>query len=1133
MKSSFSAEEVTCIQHVLNSVSHGNAIIAEVLRLKDNIPSVFRLETKEDLSKYGDIIFDFSYFKNTDILEKKISNNATLQELDDEFKENYLSIVTRFYSAFESIFQYITDLNSLLSQLNEGAYIQQSLDTTLQDNDGKQLLCESIYLYGCMLFICEAYIPGHIRERLLVTYHRAAVSHHQTNLDSVCKLLRDTGYRNVASVKRPPNYPEELFKRIPIDDMFIKTVIGRLISEDIYNQLSIYPLPDHRSVALATQAAMLVVCLFFSCNTLTSESIKMREIVDKYFPDNWIVSVYMGITLNLIEVWEPFKAAKLALGNNINSKNIKDISVKHVEQVKKLQQQTNKLLNGNFLKEDKITENINKILCLIRECNVTLRWLMIHTTNTVFYDGSKKCRQVKDQIIADSKFQFMDLFNLLINASLLELSIKDTLRKSLNNKEIKWEEQQKEASQRIIELSEVFSGAKPLPRVAVNESLCNWFKAKSKQIDSLKYDDLTVATKKIIRLIQALEDVQEFHQLDDIMQVKQWLAEARENLKDMVRGGGVTEDSFVALQVCTDLSYGWFAARPFIDLGRAALRQDPAVVSHMRAIFLKLASALEIPLLRINQAESSDLLSVSQYYSNELVNYVKEVLQIIPETVFSLLEKIIEVQTAIIKELPTRLDKDKLKDFAQLDQRMEVAKLTHSVSIFTRGILKMRSTLVGVICIDPKQLLEDGIRSEVSKLVEKRLSNALCNNNSEESLANRLTQLGLYMDGYRRSFEYIQDYINIHGLKIWQEEVSKIINKSKEEECANILRIKSTSVINNVNSRSMFTSLLQDIYALADPKSTVYIEHNNAWYDYKNHQETLRISSFAMIQRSITATGLQAFAHLCGCVVSNNLLHLSKLLHGASSSSQFSLPPLQKTVPNPAKFYSQMSSKVSKNWPQMLERILEIGSVQLLIKHVNYQLNTTCRFDSIHIEASLRAANEAILNDMKKSTMPSRFYLDLLPEINKMMQFAGISDPYNTVYMKTVNNNNIAQMMFLFVIAELPKLEYFQNTGSLMARRSTSHIDGAPFLIGVITLLHQYHEYTLIQFTLLLCQYIMSYIEVGLSSKTAELPVEAQVALKFLENLCRITKIPQTFIETIIPLNILTQQQFMCSKTLM
>lgn len=557
---------------------------------------------------------------------------------------------------------------------------------------------------------------------------------------------------------------------MPVDDTFLKVVIGRLISEDIYNQLNIYPLPDHRSIALATQAAMLVVCLFFSPNVLNSESAKMREIVDKYFPDNWIVSIYMGITINLIDLWEPYKAAKLALSNTINVKNIKEISQKHVDQVNKLYQQTNKLLKGNFLKEEKINENINKVLGLIKECNVTIRWLMIHTTNTVLSDNTKKCRQIKDQIIADSKFQSMDLFNLLINVSLLELSIKDILKKSLDNKEMKWKEQQGEASQRIIELSEVFSGEKPLPRVAKNENLSNWFNAINRQINSLTYDDISLSTKKIIQLIQALEDVQEFHQLDDIMQVKQWLTESRYNLREMVRGGGVTEDSLVALQVCTDLSYGWYAARPFIDHGREALRKDPTVVSHMRAIFLKLASALEIPLLRINQAGSPDLLSVSQYYSNELVNYVKDVLHIIPETVFSLLENIIELQTSVIAELPTRLDKDKLKDFSQLDKRMEVAKLTHSVSIFTKGILKMRSTLVGVICIDPKQLLEDGIRCEVSRLVERRLTNAL-GNNTEEPLSKRLSQLAHHMDGYRRSFEYIQDYINIHGLKIWQEEV--------------------------------------------------------------------------------------------------------------------------------------------------------------------------------------------------------------------------------------------------------------------------------------------------------------------------------------------------------------------------
>ena len=46
------------------------------------------------------------------------------------------------------------------------------------------------------------------------------------------------------------------------------------------------------------------------------------------------------------------------------------------------------------------------------------------------------------------------------------------------------------------------------------------------------------------------------------------------------------------------------------------------------------------------------------------------------------------------------------------------------------------------------------------------------------------------MDGFRRSFEYIQDYIEIYGLKIWQEETSRIINFCVEQECNVFIRNK-------------------------------------------------------------------------------------------------------------------------------------------------------------------------------------------------------------------------------------------------------------------------------------------------------------------------------------------------------
>ena len=82
---------------------------------------------------------------------------------------------------------------------------------------------------------------------------------------------------------------------------------------------------------------------------------------------------------------------------------------------------------------------------------------------------------------------------------------------------------------------------------------------------------------------------------------------------------------------------------------------------------------MERPVLRISQARSKDLVSVSQYFSSELVSYVRRVLQIIPETMFRLLDQIIKLQTERIKEVPTRLDKDKIKDFAQLNERFEVS----------------------------------------------------------------------------------------------------------------------------------------------------------------------------------------------------------------------------------------------------------------------------------------------------------------------------------------------------------------------------------------------------------------------------------------------------------------------------
>ena len=71
----FLADGNTCGQTLLKLVSRGNAIIAELLRLSDFIPPIFRLESRDEQEKFKYILPDFSYFEGPEYYETKIDSN--------------------------------------------------------------------------------------------------------------------------------------------------------------------------------------------------------------------------------------------------------------------------------------------------------------------------------------------------------------------------------------------------------------------------------------------------------------------------------------------------------------------------------------------------------------------------------------------------------------------------------------------------------------------------------------------------------------------------------------------------------------------------------------------------------------------------------------------------------------------------------------------------------------------------------------------------------------------------------------------------------------------------------------------------------------------------------------------------
>lgn len=123
----------------------------------------------------------------------------------------------------------------------------------------------------------------------------------------------------------------------------------------------------------------------------------------------------------------------------------------------------------------------------------------------------------------------------------------------------------------------------------------------------------------------------------------------------MLRIVNVRESYLVNLGSIADLSYGWQIMDTYIPLMQERIKRDPSSTIKLRSTFIKLASIMHLPLVRIGQSNSPDLYSVSEYYSGELVAYVRRVMEIIPKSMFVTLNEIIDLQTNKLREMPTKL----------------------------------------------------------------------------------------------------------------------------------------------------------------------------------------------------------------------------------------------------------------------------------------------------------------------------------------------------------------------------------------------------------------------------------------------------------------------------------------------
>ena len=175
--------------------------------------------------------------------------------------------------------------------------------------------------------------------------------------------------------------------------------------------------------------------------------------------------------------------------------------------------------------EDFVLDKVTQLIQVLREANVTIRWLILHR-NTSF-------KKAADIIL--SLFNKEDILTLLLYTSQFEFYLKKMFEELLESKGQRWDDDRVACVERMQELADFFSGRIHSSKIQPDANYERYFMEIREQIDSLTYNDPTYAGRKLQTLIKALEDVEQFHQISDNLQIKSYLFETRLSFKHMIR----------------------------------------------------------------------------------------------------------------------------------------------------------------------------------------------------------------------------------------------------------------------------------------------------------------------------------------------------------------------------------------------------------------------------------------------------------------------------------------------------------------------------------------------------------------------------------------------------------------------
>ncbi|CAD5206799.1 unnamed protein product [Bursaphelenchus okinawaensis] len=882
------------------------SVLAEVFRLKSILPS----DIEDESSNYRSVFMDFSYFANPAEFDQKIEDNSTLKALDEEFGEQFKDYINHFS-------QFMSRLCSLIFEFSEYtqkySVVENFFDLTW--GNVHTLRSEILYHIGVTLVFLDQKFSHSTRETLFVASQRFGEKFTSIYFDTSISLLRE----------RKDSF-EHCFVYIGIDKKFVDNVI---------HYTRTYNLVQSDPTFAVKKNALIYICLWFLPNALREDLPLMRQLVDYFFSEEWIVSLHFELTANLFEKWKNCKAAITALNGVLTNDDITVNLQKKMEMIK-----SNKLPSGLLQLNE--FDSYKKV---ILSYNHAIKWIILHS---------------KDERCKKHNVTF-DVFNHLMKLVRFEYKFKTSASYIVKNKKQQFESNRNRILATLEQIVMIVESARDHQKHKIK----SWLQ----KIQS-KLSDLEVDSKKALNVIEMLRlKIEEISEMTSENQkvIGQYLTTVLGQLDSLTTVYQLDNSSLGHLDTLCNSDYLWKCMRMWTEKLEDLLRADPVMVKYL---FFKLMSSINV---RLHGVKDEKKEMVSTFYHKILESYLKVVVQAIPRSVFIELD---ELQALLSDDEACFIEKANIKAVFQTEQRRKLAEKTCKISKLSLGISNMCLNKLGPVKIKPEDMLYDGLRKELRQKLQSMMKAVV----PSSSFFTVIKQQREEISKLRKAFLFVCQQIGINGVQVWQTEIAQITVESLNSAFAKLGSEKLSMPLKTTTFDAFVIKMLQS----TNPRATVFSMKSTEWWNQAKNKLEYTTVMFLIAHKWIPSFLLVGLRRIIQNFMSIHINELGALLmknQNIVSTDNNSVDVITK------------SQEFVQFYNQCLPIIVKIGQYEVL----NEALEVSINEHSTSEVNLLRATAKTALNYIQLIESKGNADSNVNDKFEKTLEKAGLLDYSNLV----------------------------------------------------------------------------------------------------------------------------------------